>query len=85
MSHDRLNVTVQDREVQTSARPVNKRPYTSNLRKKKNPKTYNMISTQAEEPELCNGRRFIIFSREEYDSFLGSRHPDASSLFFNEN
>ena len=80
MSQDRFT---QDQEVQTSAR---KRPYTSNLRKKKNSKTFNLISTQAEEPELCNGRRFIIFSREEYDSFLGSRHPpDASTLFFNEN
>ena len=85
MSLERLHVTMEDRQVQTSDRKIEKRPNTSKIRKKKHQKTYNLISTEAEEPELLNGRRFIIFNKEEYQTFVGTRKTEASSLFFNEN
>ena len=74
---------MQDRQVQTSDRiklqTNNKRPSTSIGNKKRRSvpaKTYNLIGTAAEEPELCNGRRFIIYSREEYQTFKDSQRLD---------
>ena len=68
-----VGVTTEDRQVQTDKF---KRPNTSAIRKKRAPKTYNLIGSAAREPELLNGRRFIIYNKEEYETFKGSQRQE---------
>ena len=70
--HD-IGVKTEDRQVQTDKQ---KRPNTSAIRKKRAPKTYNLIGSAAREPELLNGRRFIIYNKDEYETFKDSQRPE---------
>ena len=62
MSSSRIRKSMEDQEVQTNAR--RKRPRTSLAKKKKPQKTYHKNDDYHGDPELINGRRFVIYSKD---------------------
>ena len=77
MSSDRFIKEKADCFVQTSKINIleKSRPCTAIVKKKRktSKKTYNMMGSAVTKPEQLNGRRFVIYSKDEYQTFIDTK------------